>query len=53
MKTILKYLEKYYKRMTLGLIIKIVGTLFELLLPYILSYILFQYFIILCIVKNR
>ena len=40
MKTILKYLEKYYKRMTLGLVIKIVGTLFELLLPFILSYIL-------------
>lgn len=40
MKTILKYLEKYYKRMSLGLIIKIVGTLFELMLPYILSYIL-------------
>lgn len=40
MKTILKYLEKYYKRMTLGLTIKVVGTLFELLLPYILSYIL-------------
>ena len=40
MKTILKYLEKYYKRMSLGLVIKIVGTLFELMLPYILSYIL-------------
>ena len=40
MKTILKYLEKYYKRMSLGLIIKIVGTLFELMLPYILSHIL-------------
>ena len=40
MKTILKYLEKYSKRMALGLTIKVVGTLFELLLPFILSYIL-------------
>ena len=40
MKTILKYLEKYYGRMSLGLAIKIFGTLLELMLPYILSYIL-------------
>ena len=40
MKTILKYLEKYYARMSLGLVIKIAGTLAELMLPYILSYIL-------------
>lgn len=40
MKTVLRYLEKYYGRMSLGLVIKITGTLFELMLPYILSYIL-------------
>ena len=36
----LKYLRPYYKRMSVGLLIKAVGTLVELLLPYILSYIL-------------
>lgn len=40
MKTILRYLEKYYGRMSLGLAIKMTGTLVELMLPYILSYIL-------------
>ncbi len=40
MKLMLKYLRPYYKRMSVGLLIKAVGTLVELLLPYILSYIL-------------
>ena len=40
MKLILRYLKKYYGRMSFGLLIKIMGTLFELMLPYILSYIL-------------
>ncbi|MBR4059006.1 MAG: ABC transporter ATP-binding protein [Lachnospiraceae bacterium] len=40
MKMVFKYLEKYYGRMTLGLSIKVAGTLVELLLPYILSHIL-------------
>ena len=40
MKSMLKYLRPYYKRMSVGLLIKAVGTLVELLLPYILSYIL-------------
>lgn len=40
MKTILRYLKPFRKRMTLGLSIKIAATLFELMLPYILSHIL-------------
>ena len=40
MKTILRYLEKYYGRMGVGLLIKITGCLLELMLPYILSCIL-------------
>lgn len=40
MKTILRYLKKYYGRMGVGLVLKIIGTLAELMLPYILSYIL-------------
>ena len=40
MKTILRYLKPFYGRMSVGLIIKIAGTLVELLLPYILSHIL-------------
>ncbi len=40
MKTMLKYLQPFYKRMSLGLCIKITGTLVELFLPYILSHIL-------------
>lgn len=40
MKTILQYLRKYYGRMGVGLVFKITGTLSELMLPYILSYIL-------------
>ncbi|MBQ4631126.1 MAG: ABC transporter ATP-binding protein [Clostridia bacterium] len=40
MKTVLKYLKAYYGRMGLGLSIKIIGTVAELMLPYILSHIL-------------
>ncbi len=40
MKTVIKYLKPYFNRMTLGLFIKITGTMVELLLPYILSHIL-------------
>ena len=36
----LKYLKPFYRRMAVGLSIKVVGTLIELILPYILSYIL-------------
>ncbi len=40
MKTIIYYLKPFFKRMSLGLFIKIAGTLVELALPYILSHIL-------------
>ncbi len=40
MKTLLKYLKAYYGRMVLGFIIKTVGTLSELMIPYILSHVL-------------
>lgn len=40
MKTILKYLKPFYKRMSFGFCIKVIGTLVELFLPYILSHIL-------------
>ena len=40
MKIVFKYLREFYGRMTVGLIIKITGTLAELMLPYILSHIL-------------
>lgn len=40
MKTVLSYLKPYYGRMMLGFLIKVFGTLAELLLPYILSHIL-------------
>ena len=40
MKIVFKYLRDYYGRMTLGLGIKVAGTLVELMLPYILSHIL-------------
>ena len=40
MNLMLKYLKPFYKRMSIGLSIKVVGTLIELVLPYILSYIL-------------
>ena len=40
MKTVFRYLLPFRKRMSLGLFIKITGTVIELLLPYILSHIL-------------
>jgi ATP-binding cassette subfamily B protein len=40
MKYLLGYLRPFYKRMTIGLIIKIFGTVMELFIPYILSYII-------------
>ena len=40
MKIMLKYLKPFRGRMSVGLSIKIFGTLVELLLPYILSHIL-------------
>ena len=40
MKTIIYYLKPFFRRMSLGLFIKILGTLVELALPYILSHIL-------------
>ena len=40
MKTILSYLKKLYGKMAVVLTIKILGTLSELMLPYILSHIL-------------
>lgn len=40
MKTVIKYLKGFYRYMTWGLIIKITGSLAELMLPYILSHIL-------------
>ncbi len=40
MKIMLKYLKPFYRRMSVGVSIKVVGTLVELLLPYILSHIL-------------
>ena len=40
MKIMLRYLKPFYGRMSIGLFIKITGTLVELLLPYILSHIL-------------
>lgn len=40
MKIILNYLKPFYKRMSVGLCIKVTGTIVELFLPYILSHIL-------------
>lgn len=40
MKTVLRYLKQFYGRMSLGFVIKTIGTLAELMLPYILSHIL-------------
>lgn len=40
MKTVLKYLNNYYGRMGIGFLIKTVGTLAELMIPYILSHVL-------------
>ena len=40
MKMLFKYLRGYYRRMGLGFVIKTLGTLSELMLPFILSHIL-------------
>lgn len=40
MKTLLKYLKPFAARMSVGLVIKVAGTMVELLLPYILTHIL-------------
>lgn len=40
MKTLLKYLKPYYRRMAVGLTIKTAGTVVELFIPYILTHIL-------------
>ena len=40
MNVMLRYLKPFYGRMSVGLVIKILGTVVELLLPYILSHIL-------------
>ena len=40
MKTIFKYLSEYYGRMIFGFTIKLIGTIAELMLPYILTYVL-------------
>lgn len=40
MKTVLRYLKPFYFRMFFGFLIKVIGTLAELTLPYILSHIL-------------
>lgn len=40
MKTVLKYLSPFYGAMSRGFVIKLIGTLAELMLPYILSHIL-------------
>ncbi len=44
MKTVLKFLKEYAGRMTLGFIIKTLGTVAELMLPFILSHILSDVF---------
>ena len=38
MKRVFSYLKRYYGRMSVGLAIKFVGTIMDLLLPYILAY---------------
>lgn len=40
MKYLLKYLKPFYPRMAVGLTIKFLGTVIELLLPYLLGYII-------------
>ena len=40
MKRVLKYLWPFKAQMTVGLFIKIVGTVAELLIPFIMTYIL-------------
>ena len=40
MRIVFKYLRDFYRRMTLGFVIKTTGTVVELLIPYILTHIL-------------
>ncbi|MDF2472318.1 MAG: transporter transrane region [Anaerocolumna sp.] len=40
MKTILKYLKPYSTRMLVGFLIKVMGTLMDLGLPWVLAYII-------------
>lgn len=40
MKKVLFYLKPYIPRMSLGLVIKFIGTVMDLLLPWILSYLI-------------
>ncbi len=40
MRIVFKYLNGFYKRMTVGFLIKMTGTVVELLIPYILTHIL-------------
>ena len=40
MKTIFRYLKPFVPRMSLGLTIKFIGSVMDLLLPWILSYII-------------
>ncbi len=40
MKTLLKYLREYYGKMGVGFTIKMLGTVVELLIPYLLSHVL-------------
>lgn len=40
MKTVIKYLKPHFPRMTVGFVIKFTGTVMDLLLPYILAYII-------------
>ena len=40
MKLLIKYLKPFFGRMTLGLMIKILGTIMDLLIPYILEHII-------------
>lgn len=40
MKTLLKYLSPFYRKMFFGFLIKLIGTISELMLPYVLSHIL-------------
>ncbi len=40
MKRVFKYLSEYYDRMIFGFMIKVIGTLSELMIPYILTHVL-------------
>ena len=40
MQLIVRYVRPYFKRMSLGLLVKFTGTVMDLLLPYILAHII-------------